>query len=75
MQPKPIDFTRSTFSVFFAYIGRHKRLFVIDMVCAVIVAVVDLLPGGLAGIPDLIRRRRLQKELEAKEGRDDRASA
>ena len=43
MQPKPIDFTRSTFSVFFAYIGRHKRLFVIDMVCAVIVAVVDLL--------------------------------
>ena len=42
-------------------------------VCTLIVAY--LLPGGLAGIPDLIRRRRLQKELEAKEGRDDRASA
>ena len=41
--------------------------------CTLIVAY--LLPGGLAGIPDLIRRRRLQKELEAKEGRDDRASA
>ena len=42
-------------------------------VCTLIVAY--LLPGGLAGIPDLIRRRRLQKELESKEGRDDRASA
>ena len=41
--------------------------------CTLIVAY--LLPGGLAGIPDLIRKRRLQKELEAKEGRDDRASA
>ena len=41
--------------------------------CTLIVAY--LLPGGLAGIPDLIRRRRLQKELESKEGRDDRASA
>ena len=42
-------------------------------VCTLIVAY--LLPGGLAGIPDLIRRRREQKTSDAKEGRDDRASA
>ena len=41
--------------------------------CTLIVAY--LLPGGLAGIPDLIRRRKLQKELDKQEGRDDRASA
>ena len=41
--------------------------------CTLIVAY--LLPGGLAGIPDLIRRRKLQKELDKQEGRDERASA
>ena len=41
--------------------------------CTLIVAY--LLPGGLAGIPDLIRRRKLQKELDNQEGRDERASA
>lgn len=42
-------------------------------ICTLIVAY--LLPGGLAGIPDLIRRRRDQKRLDNAEGRDDRASA
>lgn len=42
-------------------------------ICTLVVAY--LLPGGLAGIPDLIRRRRAQKALETTEGRDDRASA
>ena len=42
-------------------------------ICTLIVAY--LLPGGLAGIPDLIRRRRAQKALDSTEGRDDRASA
>ena len=41
--------------------------------CTLIVAY--LLPGGLAGIPDLIRKRKEQKASEASEGRDDRASA
>ena len=41
--------------------------------CTLIVAY--LLPGGLAGIPDLIRKRKEQKAIEASEGRDDRASA
>ena len=41
--------------------------------CTLLVAY--LLPGGLAGIPDLIRRRRAQRELETTEGRDQRASA
>ena len=41
--------------------------------CTLIVAY--LLPGGLAGIPDLIRQHKLQKELEHNEGRDHRASA
>lgn len=42
-------------------------------ICTLIVAY--LLPGGLAGIPDLIRRRKAQKALDSTEGRDDRASA
>ena len=42
-------------------------------VCTLIVAY--LLPGGLAGIPDLIRKRREKKAVETAEGRDDRASA
>ena len=42
-------------------------------ICTLIVAY--LLPGGLAGIPDLIRRRKAQKALDATEGRDDHASA
>ena len=42
-------------------------------VCTLIVAY--LLPGGLAGIPDLIRRRKAQKALDSTEGRDDHASA
>ena len=42
-------------------------------VCTLIVAY--LLPGGLAGIPDLIRRRKAQKALDSAEGRDDHASA
>ena len=42
-------------------------------VCTLIVAY--LLPGGLAGIPDLIRRRKAQKALDSTEGRDERASA
>lgn len=42
-------------------------------ICTLIVAY--LLPGGLAGIPDLIRRRKAQKALDSTEGRDDHASA
>ena len=43
-------------------------------ICTLIVAY--LLPGGLAGIPALIRNRREQKEKEAaNEGRDQNASA
>ncbi len=42
MQQRPIDFSRNKFAIFFAYISRHRKLFVIDMVCAVIVAAVDL---------------------------------
>lgn len=42
-------------------------------ICTLVVAY--LLPGGLAGIPDLIRRRKAQKALDTTEGRDDRASA
>lgn len=42
-------------------------------ICTLIVAY--LLPGGLAGIPNLIRKRREQKALETTEGRDDHASA
>lgn len=42
-------------------------------ICTLIVAY--LLPGGLAGIPDLIRKRREEKLIDSTEGRDDHASA
>ncbi len=37
-----IDYKSRPLAVFIAYIARHRRLFLIDMVCAVAVAVIDL---------------------------------
>lgn len=42
-------------------------------ICTLVVAY--LLPGGLAGVPDLICRHRAEKVLKNTEGRDDHASA
>ena len=42
MQHKPLDFRQNALKLFLSYIGRHKKLFAIDMVCAVLVAVIDL---------------------------------
>ena len=39
---KPINFHDRPLKIFIRYIGRHKRLFTIDMVCALAVAVIDL---------------------------------
>ena len=39
---KKIDYHDKNLKIFLAYIARHKGLFAIDMVCAVIVAVIDL---------------------------------
>ena len=36
------DFNRSPLAIFMSYIAGHKKLFVIDMICAVIVSVIDL---------------------------------
>lgn len=41
-QQKPIDYQKSDLSVFLAYILRQRRLFAIDTVCAIAVAVIDL---------------------------------
>ena len=40
---KKIDFQSRNLRIFLAYIARQKRLFAIDMVCAVLVAAVDLI--------------------------------
>ena len=42
MPHKPIDFSQKPLKIFISYIGHHKKLFAIDMVCAVLVAVIDL---------------------------------
>ena len=42
MPHKPIDFSQKPLKIFITYIGHHKKLFAIDMVCAVLVAVIDL---------------------------------
>ena len=42
MPDKPIDFSQKPLKIFISYIGHHKKLFAIDMVCAVLVAVIDL---------------------------------
>ncbi len=42
-QEKPIDFTKNRFVIFLSYIRRHRRLFYIDLACAVAVAGIDLL--------------------------------
>ena len=39
---KPINFNDKPLKIFIRYIAHHKKLFAIDMVCAVIVAVIDL---------------------------------
>ena len=39
---KPIDFTQKPLKIFISYIGHHKKLFTIDMVCAILVAIIDL---------------------------------
>ena len=38
----PIRYDANPVSIFFAYIARHRRLFLIDMACAVAVALIDL---------------------------------
>ena len=40
---KPIDYNAPPLQVFLRYFGPHRRLFALDMLCAVIVAAVDLL--------------------------------
>lgn len=39
---KKKDFNRSIFSVFISYFGAHRRLFILDMLCAFAVAAVDV---------------------------------
>lgn len=39
---KERDFNRSIFSVFLSYFGAHRKLFIVDMVCAFAVAAVDV---------------------------------
>ena len=40
---KPIDYNAPPLRVFLHYFGPHRRLFALDMLCAVAVAVIDLL--------------------------------
>ena len=39
---KERDFNRSIFSVFLSYFGAHRKLFIVDMICAFEVAAVDV---------------------------------
>jgi ATP-binding cassette subfamily B protein len=39
---KPINFNDNALKIFIRYIGHHRKLFAIDLVCAVIVAIIDL---------------------------------
>ncbi len=39
---KPINFNDRPLKIFIRYIGRHRKLFAIDMACALAVAVIDL---------------------------------
>ena len=39
---KQIDFSKSTISIFIRYIAAQRKLFALDMLCAVLVAVIDL---------------------------------
>lgn len=43
MEPKKRDFNGSVFSIFLSYFEPHKRLFLIDMTCAFLVATIDVL--------------------------------
>ncbi|MBQ7895491.1 MAG: ABC transporter ATP-binding protein, partial [Oscillospiraceae bacterium] len=36
------DFNRKPLALFMSYIAGHKKLFIVDMICAVIVSVIDL---------------------------------
>ena len=40
---RKIDYNEKPLKIFLAYVAGHKKLFIIDMVCAVAVAVIDLL--------------------------------
>ena len=53
-----MDYTRSPLRIFLSYIRPHRRLFWIDMVCAIITAAIDLL------FP-IISRRSMQVDLPA----------
>ena len=39
---KKKDFNKSLITIFFSYFGPHKKLFIIDMICAFSVALVDI---------------------------------
>ena len=56
---KPIDYSQRPLQIFLAYIARHKKLFLIDTVCAIAVAVIDL------AFP-FVSRRAMQQLLPAK---------
>ena len=43
MTNKPINYKAPPLQIFARYIGRHKRLFALDMACSVAVALVDLI--------------------------------
>lgn len=43
MEPKKRDFNGSVFSIFLSYFEPHKKLFLIDMTCAFLVATIDVL--------------------------------
>ena len=42
MKRKERDFNRSIFSIFLSYFGAHRKLFILDMICAFAVAAVDV---------------------------------
>ena len=42
MKRKESDFNRSIFSIFLSYFGAHRKLFILDMICAFAVAAVDV---------------------------------
>ena len=39
---KERNFNRSIFSIFLSYFGAHRKLFILDMLCAFAVAAVDV---------------------------------
>lgn len=41
-EKKKKDFNKSLISIFFSYFGAHKKLFIIDMSCAFVVAMIDV---------------------------------